>query len=109
MYLREQEFDCFYTLTDSFRSAFIMWLSDTAIRIGYRSQARSFLISKPISKPLDIKYRPDKYLNLISGNKIDHEEKYIYLNQDEINWAKEKMVDSDIRKPVALFAFIVSS
>ena len=109
MYLREQEFDCFYTLTDSFRSAFVMWLSDTAIRIGYRSQARSFLISKPISKPLDIKYRPDKYLNLISGKKIDYEEKYIYLNQDEINWAKEKMVDSDIRNPVALFPFSVSS
>ena len=51
MSLREQEFDCFYTLTDSFRSALIMWLSNTGIRVGYKSQARSFLISKPISKP----------------------------------------------------------
>ena len=109
MRLREQEFDYFYTLTDSFRSAFIMWLSDTTIRIGYKSQARSFLISKPISKPLDIKYRPDKYLKLINGNKINFEEKYIYLNQDEINWAKEKMLDRGIRNPIALFPFSVSS
>ena len=109
MYLREQEFDCFYTLTDSFRSAFIMWLSDTAIRVGYKSQARSFLISKPIEKKSDIKYRPDKYLKLISGKEIDVEEKYIYLNQDEINWAKEKMLDKGISNPVALFPFSVSS
>ena len=109
MYLREQEFDCFYTLTDSFRSAFIMWLSDTAIRVGYKSQARSFLISKPIDKQLEIKYRPDKYLKLISGKEIDLEEKYIYLNQDEINWAKEKMLDKGISNPVAIFPFSVSS
>ncbi len=109
MYLREQEFDCFYTLTDSFRSAFIMWLSDTAIRVGYKSQARSFLISKPIDKQLEIKYRPDKYLKLISGKEIDVEEKYIYLNQDEINWAKEKMLDNGISNPVALFPFSVSN
>ena len=31
------------------------------------------------------------------------------MNQDEINWAKEKMLDSDIRNPVALFPFSVSS
>ena len=109
MYLREQEFDYFYTLTDSFRSAFIMWLSDAAIRIGYKSQARSFLISKPISKPLDIKYRPDKYLKLISGKEIDLEAKYIYLNQDEINWAIEKMLKKGINEPIALFPFSVSS
>ena len=109
MYLREQEFDYFYTLTDSFRSAFIMWLSDTAIRVGYKSQARSFLISKPIDKQLEMKYRPDKYLKLISGKEIDLEEKYIYLNQDEINWAKEKMLDNGISNPVALFPFSVSN
>ena len=74
-----------------------------------RSQARSFLISKPISKPLDIKYRPDKYLKLISGKKIDIEEKYIYLNQVEINWAKKEILDKGIRKPIALFPFSVSN
>ncbi len=109
MFLRQHEFDYFYTLTDSFRSAFIMWLSDTAIRIGYKSQARSFLISKPTSKPIDIKYRPDKYLKLISGKEIDHEEKYIYLNQDEVNWAIEKMLEKGISEPIALFPFSVSS
>ena len=32
--------------------------------------------------------------------------KYIYLNQDEINWAKEKMLDKGISNPVALFFLV---
>ena len=42
-------------------------------------------------------------------SEVDVEEKYIYLNQDEINWAKEKMLDKGISNPVALFPFSVSS
>ena len=42
--LKAEKFDIFYTLTDSIRSAFIMWLSGSKRRYGYRSQMRSCLL-----------------------------------------------------------------
>ena len=50
--LREAQFDYFYTLTDSFRSSLIMWLSKAKNRIGYNSQFRSLLLTTSIDLPL---------------------------------------------------------
>ena len=40
--LRKENIQIFYTLTDSFRSSFVLWLSKSKKRIGYNSQGRGF-------------------------------------------------------------------
>ena len=107
--LKEKEIDYFYTLTDSFRSAIIMWISGATHRIGYNTQRRSVLLSSTIDLPSNTIHRSKKYLNIIKRKELDLDEKYIYLNQDEIAWAKEKLSEHNIVNPVALFPFSVAS
>ena len=107
--LKEKEIDYFYTLTDSFRSALIMWLSGATHRIGYNTQKRSVLMSSTIDLPSNTIHRSKKYLNIIKRKELDLNEKYMYLNQNEIAWAKEKMSDHNIVNPVALFPFSVAN
>ena len=59
--LKEKEIDYFYTLTDSFRSALIMWLSGATHRIGYNTQKRSVLMSSTIDLPSNTIHRSKKY------------------------------------------------
>ena len=65
LYLRKQKIDLFYTLTDSLRSALIMWLSKAKNRIGYRSQMRTIFLTSTLRLPLARLHRSNKYLNLI--------------------------------------------
>ena len=106
--LKEKKIDYFYTLTDSFRSALIMWLSGATNRIGYNTQKRSLLMSSTIGLPSNTIHRSKKYLNIIKRKELDLNEKYMYLNQDEIAWAKEKMSEHNIVSPVAVFPFSVA-
>ena len=78
--LRGKEFDYFYTLTDSFRSSLVMWLSGAKNRIGYSSQLRSPLLTSVFNLPLQEIHRTNKYLNLIGElNNIKSRENYIFL------------------------------
>ena len=65
IWLREQNIDYFYTLTDSLRSAIIMWLSKAKNRIGYSSQMRAPLLTDTFRLPLSGLHRTNKYLSLI--------------------------------------------
>jgi len=107
--LRAKQIDYFYTLTDSFRSALIMWLSNSRYRIGYNTQNRSILLTKYIDLPETTIHRSKKYLNLIGRSEFNLNERYIHLDDDEIKWAKEKMHRKNINTPVALFPFSVAS
>ena len=107
--LRKKKINHFYTLTDSFRSAVIMWLSNAVHRVGYNSQKRASLLTSSITLPLAVTHRSKKYLNLIGKEKIDFSEKYIYLDQQEVEWAKEKMLKYGLENPIAIFPFSVAS
>ena len=69
--LRNLNIDVFYTLTDSFRSSIIMWLSGAIKRIGFDVQGRGlFLTHKPELPPKKV-HRSLKYLRLINKTKFD--------------------------------------
>ena len=106
--LRAKQIDYFYTLTDSFRSALIMWLSNSRYRIGYDTQNRSILLTKYFDLPRNNIHRSKKYLALIDRSEVNPDERYIHLDDDEIKWAKEKMNKENINNPVALFPFSVA-
>tara|TARA_Y100000748_G_scaffold267082_1_gene237813 strand:+ start:2754 stop:3722 length:969 start_codon:yes stop_codon:yes gene_type:complete len=106
--LREKQIDYFYTLTDSFRSAVIMWLSNSRYRIGYNTQNRSILLTKYLDLPGTTVHRSKKYLGLINRSEVNLDERYINLDDDQIKWAKERMHRKNINNPVALFPFSVA-
>ena len=106
--LREKQIDYFYTLTDSFRSAVIMWLSNSRYRIGYNTQNRSILLTKYLDLPGTTVHRSKKYLGLIDRSEVNLDERYINLDDDQIKWAKERMHRKNINNPVALFPFSVA-
>lgn len=109
LYLRKQKIDLFYTLTDSLRSALIMWLSKAKNRIGYRSQMRTIFLTSTLRLPLTGLHRSNKYLNLIGIDNLEYTDKYIFISKDEIEWAKEKLKKHNIKNFVALFPFSISS
>jgi len=106
--LREKQIDYFYTLTDSFRSAVIMWLSNSRYRIGYNTQNRSILLTKYLDLPGTTVHRSKKYLGLIDRSEVNLDERYINLDDNQIKWAKERMHRKNINNPVALFPFSVA-
>ena len=107
--LRDKNFDFFYTLTDSFRSSLVMWLSGAKNRIGYSSQLRSPLLTSVFNLPLQEIHRTNKYLNLIGElNNIKSRENYIFLDKAEYNWAKNKLSECNIFHFTAIFPFSVS-
>ena len=109
LFLRSKQIDYFYTLTDSFRSALIMWLSNSRYRIGYNTQNRSILLTNSLEISRATIHRSKKYLDLIDTSEVNLDERYIHLDDDEIKWAKEKMNKENINNPVALFPFSVAS
>ncbi len=107
--LRDKNFDYFYTLTDSFRSALVMWLSGAKKRIGYSSQLRSPLLTTVFTLPLLEMHRTNKYLNLIDeSNNLNTTENYIFLDEIEYNWARKKLSESNIINFIAIFPFSIS-
>ena len=83
LYLRKQKIDLFYTLTDSLRSALIMWLSKAKNRIGYHSQMRTIFLTSTLRLPLTGLHRSNKYLNLIGIDNLEYIDKYIFISKDE--------------------------
>jgi len=107
--LRDKKFDFFYTLTDSFRSSFVMWLSGAKNRIGYSSQLRSPLLTSVFNLSLPETHRTSKYLNLIGElNNIETRENYIFLDKKEYSWARKKLSECNIINFIAIFPFSVS-
>jgi heptosyltransferase-2 len=50
--LQEAQLDSVLLLTNSLRTAWMSWRSGARERIGFRNEARSFLLTKPIRQPL---------------------------------------------------------
>ena len=106
--LRSENFDLFYTLTDSIRSAFILWFSGAQIRYGYSAQMRSSFLTNPIPKPNETLHRSKKYLNLLGENSPISDIPELHLSDSENQWADKEMKNLGLEHPVALFPFSIS-
>ena len=106
--LRKENIQIFYTLTDSFRSSFVLWLSKSKKRIGYNSQGRGVFLTVKIKLPLKKTHRYKKYLKLIEKDDTSINQKLIYFKKEEIEWAKHEIEKLGIKNPVGLFPFSVS-
>ena len=82
--LRKYKFDLFFSLPDSFSSALILFLSGSKIRVGYKNEARNFLLNFKLNKPEKVIHRAKKYLNLL----------YNFLEKNNLKFEK-------IEKPIA--------
>ena len=107
--LNSKNFDLSYTLTDSFRSAFILWLSNIKVRIGFSAQLRGPLLSKQVTLPNILIHRSEKYLKLIDGKNVNGATPKFFLSKNERLWAKTKMEQIGFKNPTALFPFSVGS
>jgi lipopolysaccharide heptosyltransferase II len=67
------QFDLFFSLPDSFSSAFIGWATGSKKRIGFKKEMRRLLMTHTYTKPQDL-HRVEEYialLELFSGKKTD--------------------------------------
>lgn len=61
---RQKKYDLFFCLPDSFSSALIGFASGAKKRIGYRKEARSFLLTSSFSKREEL-HRVEEYVDLL--------------------------------------------
>ena len=76
--LIREDIEIFYTLTDSFRSSIIMWLSKSKKRVGYNTQGRGIFLTDKIVFPKEKIHRSLKYLRLIGEEQFNKDEKLIF-------------------------------
>jgi len=90
--LRRQKFDIAILLQNAFDAALIAWLAGTPERAGYSRDFRGFLLTKaiPASKDILSQHQVHYYLNLLKsmGIKADDTPPYIYLTDNEREWAR---------------------
>jgi heptosyltransferase-2 len=63
--LRAEHFNLGLLMPDSFSSALIFYLATIPHRIGYKGDARSFMLTRAISHPKSIIHRSRKYVSLL--------------------------------------------
>ena len=107
--LIKEDIEIFYTLTDSYRSSIIMWLSKSKKRVGYNTQGRGILLTDKIGVAKEKIHRSLKYLRLIGEEKYNKDEKLIFIDDDELIWARKEIDEIGVKNPVALFPFSISS
>ena len=105
--LKSEKFDLSFTLTDSFRSAFILWISGAKKRVGFKTQNRSLLLTNSIPLPIQLMHRSNKYLTLTKHKFRDQLLPQFFLSNHEKNWAKDKMKTLGLSSPTALLPFSV--
>jgi ADP-heptose:LPS heptosyltransferase len=107
--LRKIKLDYFFTLTDSFRSALVLWVSGSLKTIGYKSQMRSFLLTESRSKSRSIIHRSKKYLALLSAYEKLTLKQYLHISPSEKKWGLKEIKKMGMDKPIGLFPFSVSN
>ncbi|MFQ6612344.1 MAG: lipopolysaccharide heptosyltransferase II [Fidelibacterota bacterium] len=113
--LRSMELDRVYLLSNSFRSAYIAWLSGTDFRVGFPSQGRSPFLNKIVPRPKTVLHRSERYLELL---RVTEKEKFrgagavqspgIHLTDKESAWAKAELEKIGFKQPLAVFPFSVA-
>jgi len=62
--LKDVHFDLFFSLPDSFSSAIIGYASGAKVRVGFKKEMRSFLLTDVYKKPVGL-HRTNEYLHLL--------------------------------------------
>ncbi len=107
--LRNRKFDLIYILSDSFRSAFLVWHSGASKRIGYQGQGRSFLLTKALHESKHVEHRSQKYVNLLgesTGN--NSTSKGICISESEKEWALSELQKLGMMDAIAMCPFSVA-
>tara|TARA_S200000501_G_scaffold175816_1_gene165520 strand:- start:8014 stop:9003 length:990 start_codon:yes stop_codon:yes gene_type:complete len=107
-FLRKRKFALAYTLTESLRSAFVLWLSRSPVRYGYRAQMRSMFLTEVVSNPVSNIHRSLKYVNLIKQEADKCLPPRLYLTKTEKDWAEEELETIGYTDPIAIFPFSVA-
>lgn len=96
--LRQEKFDIAILLQNAFDAAFITWLAGIPERIGYQRDMRGFLLTKPVPLNKDVlkKHQLYYYLDLLKSVGIETSDiqPYIYLTDDEREWARNTISSS---------------
>ncbi|UCH63015.1 MAG: lipopolysaccharide heptosyltransferase II [Fidelibacterota bacterium] len=103
--LRAADFDRFYLLSDSLRSAYLAWLARIQERIGFRGQFRAPFLSQSVSAPGGRMHRADRYLRLLGDSATAEETAApgITLTKNESSWAVEQLAQLHLTEPIAVF------
>ena len=109
--LKANDFDLFYLLSDSYRAAYLAYKSGSPIRIGYRGQGRTRMLTKAVKRPKSKIHRYLQYINLIDKELGDYDcfDPGIVLSDDEKDWAKKELTKLDLIDPISFFPFSVAS
>ncbi|MBN4081373.1 lipopolysaccharide heptosyltransferase II [Caldithrix abyssi] len=109
--LRKLDLDRFYLLSNSFRSAYLAWKSETVYCAGFPGQGRTILLSHVIARPSKPVHRSQNYIHLLNlkDNTSEFEKGVICLSGGEKKWAQNKLKQLDLERPVALFPFSVAT
>lgn len=62
--LRSETYDLAFSLPESFSSAYMLWQTRAKVRVGFRKELRSFLLTHHYAKP-DKMHRVDQYVALL--------------------------------------------
>ncbi len=101
--LQDHKLEKFYLLSDSWRCAYLAWLSGASERIGFSGQGRSPLLTV-VHPPLRGKiHRSERYLSLIGAGTGVAEEAVIHLNSGEIETAASHLESLGLASPLAIF------
>ncbi|MEE8336010.1 MAG: lipopolysaccharide heptosyltransferase II [Candidatus Neomarinimicrobiota bacterium] len=101
--------DKMFLLSNSFRSAFIAFISAVPTRIGFKTQGRSiFLTHGQNSSKLKL-HRSDKYLLLLGLENENVFKPGIVLDKHEIIWAKKELKSLGLVNPWGYCPFSVAS
>ena len=107
--LRDFNIDVFYSLTDSFRSSIIMWLSGSIRRIGFSIQYRGLFLTDKVELPPKNVHRSLKYLRLINRTKFDSNGEFIFFTEKELLWGENEIRKLEFNDFVALFPFSIEA
>jgi heptosyltransferase-2 len=100
-FIKDEEFDLGFVLPPSFSSASVFKLSGVKERVGYVTDGRRLLLTKPLSLPAPInsEHRGELYFNLLkraSGMKIEFTKPKIFLSDADIANGQKVLKDFGI-------------
>lgn len=81
-YLHSIPYDYFFSLPDSFSSAWISYFSSAKVRIGYRNEFRGFLLTHSLKKPIDL-HRVEEYRYLLG--RLNPKQMRLQLADDQLS------------------------
>jgi len=103
------QLDKIFMLSNSFRSAYLAYLAQAPVRIGFKTQGRSIFLTHGLKYSEKKMHRSNKYLSLLGAIDKNCPEPGIVLSKHEISWAKNELKKYKLNNPWAYCPFSVAS